>query len=87
MHRVTCAFISPVLEDLCRTLLPQPLQLPQHDKVRIQEAVDALPHTGLLIFVELSVLDRAGGDAFAETCVCQAVDGCYLISTCSHDTG
>lgn len=61
----------------CRleTLLPQPLQLPQHNDIRVQESVDALPHAGLLVLVELSVLDRTGGDAFAETCVCQTVDG------------
>ncbi len=57
-------------------LTSQPLQLPEHNEVRVQESVNTLPHARLLVLVELAVLDGAGGDAFAETCVCEAVDSC-----------
>lgn len=53
----------------------QPLQLFQHDQVRIEKPVHALPHARLLVLVELSVLDRAAGNALLEACIRQAVNG------------
>jgi hypothetical protein len=87
MRRMPSAVIPSALDHPNRTLLPQPLQLPKHNDVCVQEAVDTLPHARLFVFIELSVLDRAGGDAFAETCVCQAVDGCNSVSDCTQVTG
>jgi hypothetical protein len=46
--------------------LPQPLQLPHNDIIRIQEAIHTLPHTRLLVFIQLPILDIAAGYAFAE---------------------
>lgn len=57
-------------------LTSQPLQLPQHNNIRIQEPIHALPHTRLLVFIQLPVFDSAGWDAFAETGVCETVDCC-----------
>lgn len=54
-------------------LSPQSLQLPQHNHIRVQEPVHALPHAGLLVLVQLSVLDVASGDAFAEAGVGEGV--------------
>jgi hypothetical protein len=54
--------------------LPQLLQLPHDDKVRIEEAVHALPHAGLLVLVELAVLNSASGNALAEAGVGQGVN-------------
>lgn len=57
-------------------LLPQPLQLPQHHQIRIQKPIHALPHTRLLVLVQLAVLDVARGYAFAKACVGERVDCC-----------
>ena len=66
--------IRPLIRVEC--LLPQLLQFPHDDKVRIEEAVHALPHTGLLVLVELAVLDGARGNALAEAGIGQGVDSC-----------
>jgi len=50
-------------------LSPQPLQLPQHNHIRIQEPIHTLPHARLLVLVQFARLDGTRGDAFAETCV------------------
>ena len=60
---------------LVTVLLPQSLQLPKNNNVRVQEPIHALPHTRLLVLVQLAVLNTARGNAFAETCVGQGVDG------------
>jgi hypothetical protein len=54
-------------------LLPQPLQLPQHNHVRIQKPVDALSHAGLLVFVQFAILDVAARYAFAEAGIGEGV--------------
>jgi hypothetical protein len=55
------------------SLLPQPLQLPQNHQVRIQKSIHTVPHTGLLVLVQLAVLHVASGYAFAETGVGEGV--------------
>jgi hypothetical protein len=57
-------------------LSPQPFQLLQHNQVCIQKPIHALPHTRLLVLVQLTFLDRAARDAFSETCIGKAVDCC-----------
>ena len=65
----------PSRDMVCLPLSPQPLQLPQHNHVRIQEPVHTLPHTWLLVFIQFAVLNGPRGDALAETCVGQGVYG------------
>jgi hypothetical protein len=55
------------------SLLPQPLQLPQYNHIRIQEPIHTLLHTRLLVFIQFAVLDVARGDAFAETGIGEGV--------------
>jgi hypothetical protein len=70
--------LPPQVPRASTNLPPQPLQLPQHNQIRIQKPIHALPHAGLLVFVQLSVLHAASGDALLEAGVCQAVDGCFV---------
>jgi hypothetical protein len=60
-------------------LLPQSLQLPQHHQIRIQKPIHALPHTRLLVLVQLPVLDVAARYAFSEACVCEGVYRCATL--------
>ena len=65
-------FISNTLH----SLLPEPLQLPQHHQICIQKSIDALSHTRLLIFVQLRILNIPGGYTFAEAYIGEGVYRC-----------
>ncbi|KAF2446162.1 PDT-domain-containing protein [Karstenula rhodostoma CBS 690.94] len=57
------------------TLPPQPLQLPQNNQIRIQKPIHTLPHTRLLVLIQLPALHPASRDALLEADVRQGMDG------------
>lgn len=68
---------------ICLARGAQRLKLLEHDMVGVNEAVDAVRHARLFVFVQLARRDLAG-DTLAETDVGEAVDRCFRNWKVSH---